>query len=73
MNSGKFLSGVIIGAAAGALAGILFASGKGSKLRKKVRRQSEDLKERLNCIVDEMVEKYELAADKAEKVKKAVL
>jgi gas vesicle protein len=71
MKAGKFLSSVLISAAAGAALGILFAPDKGSKTRKRIRRQSNDFKEKLNSIVDNAVEKYEDVLVKSEKVKKA--
>ena len=72
MRTGKFVSGLLMGVAIGALAGILFAPDKGSKTRKKLRRQSDDLKEKLNDMVDDMTEKYEQVMDKSKKVKNAI-
>ncbi|NLO02771.1 MAG: YtxH domain-containing protein, partial [Bacteroidales bacterium] len=42
MSSGKVFLGVLAGAAAGALAGILFAPAKGSKTRKRILKKGED-------------------------------
>jgi gas vesicle protein len=72
MRTGKFLNGLLMGVAVGALVGVLFAPDKGSKTRKKLRRQSDDLKEKLNSMVDDMTEKYEQAVDKSKKVKDAI-
>ena len=72
MSTGKFVSGILLGVAVGALAGILFAPDKGSKTRKKLRRQSDNLKEKLNGMVDDMTEKYEDVMEKSKKVKKAM-
>ncbi len=72
MRTGKFVSGLLMGVAVGAFVGILFAPDKGSKTRKKLRRQSDDLKEKLNNMVDDMTEKYEQVIDKSKKVKNAI-
>ena len=72
MRTGKFVSGILMGVAIGTLAGILFAPDKGSKTRKKLRRQSDGLKEKLNNMVDEMTEKYEQVMDKSKKVKNTI-
>ena len=72
MSTRKFLSAILLSAAAGATLGILFAPDKGSATRKKIRRQSDDFKEKLNTIFDNAVEKYEDVLEKSEKVKKAI-
>lgn len=63
MSSGKVLLGLVAGAAAGALAGILFAPHRGSVTRKKISRKSgfyaEGLKEKFNELVDSVTEKLE--------------
>ena len=63
MNSGKILLGVLAGAAAGALIGILFAPEKGSDTRKKIVRKGENyaegLKEKLNDLMDTVAEKFD--------------
>ena len=51
MNAGKILLGVIAGAAAGALLGVLFAPEKGSDTRMKISKKEEDL-------VDVLKEKF---------------
>ncbi len=43
MSSGKVFLGILAGAAAGALAGILFAPEKGSKTRKKIVKKGENM------------------------------
>ena len=72
MRTGKFVSGILMGVAIGTLAGILFAPDKGSKTRKKLRRQSDELKEKLSNMVDDMTEKYEQVMDKSKKVKNTI-
>ena len=72
MKAGNFLSAILLSAAAGAAVGILFAPDKGSKTRNRIRRRSDDLKEKLNSLVDDAVEKYEDVLERSEKVKKAI-
>lgn len=63
MSSGKVLLGLIAGATAGALLGILFAPEKGSIIRSKISNKSNDysdaLKEKFNEFVDNVSDKYE--------------
>lgn len=67
MSSGKVLLSVLAGAAAGALAGVLFAPHKGTVTRKKILRQSEafadDVKERVNELLDDLSDKFEQAKE----------
>jgi hypothetical protein len=44
MSKDKFITGLLLGAAAGAVAGILFAPDKGSETRKRIVKQVEDIK-----------------------------
>lgn len=69
MNSVKILLGVVAGAAAGAVAGILFAPEKGSKTRKKILRKGEDYSDALKEKFDEL---FEVITEKFEKVKEDV-
>jgi len=63
MGSGKVLLGLLVGVAAGAALGILFAPEKGSATRKKITKKSEDyanaLKEQLKEFLDNIAEKFE--------------
>lgn len=62
MNSGKAVLGVLVGIAAGAALGILFAPEKGSRTRKKIVRKREDiantLDEKINEKFDELVDVF---------------
>lgn len=67
MNSGKVLLSIFAGAAAGALAGVLFAPHKGKVTRKKIARQSEalsdEVKEKINELFDDLTAKFEQAKE----------
>jgi gas vesicle protein len=69
MKTAKVVLSILAGAAAGALAGILFAPAKGSKTRKKILRKGEDYYDSLKDKVDDL---FEEASNKFEKVKKDV-
>ena len=63
MGSGKLLTGVIIGAAAGAALGILFAPEKGEETRKKLAKKSGDIgdsvRNKFNELGEALQEKYD--------------
>lgn len=63
MSSSKLLSGILIGATAGAVLGILFAPEKGSETRKKIAERGGDLrdtvKNKFNELGEAISEKYE--------------
>lgn len=69
MDTGKVLLGVLAGIATGALLGVLFAPDKGSKTRKKIYREGEEITDDLKEKFDEIIESIE---DKFQKVKKDV-
>jgi gas vesicle protein len=56
MSSSKIITGVLIGAAAGAVLGILFAPEKGSDTREKLRRKGADLKDSLKSKINDLVD-----------------
>jgi len=87
MSSGKVVLGVLAGAAAGALLGVLFAPHKGTVTRKKISRTSgsyaNGVKEKLNEFFETITEKFEKVKEdvvefteeklaKAEEVKKNI-
>lgn len=67
MNLGKVLLSVLAGAAAGALAGVLFAPHKGKVTRKKIARQGEaltdDVKEKINELLDDLTDRFKQAKE----------
>jgi gas vesicle protein len=67
MNSGKFAAGFLIGAAAGAVIGVLFAPAKGSETRHTIAKKSTDLinefTDKLNTFKQDIAGKYNNAKD----------
>lgn len=80
MSSGKIVLGILVGAAAGALVGILFAPDKGSKTRRRILKKGDNLydssKEKIDELIDAVIEKFEQVMeeviDYAENVKDQV-
>lgn len=68
--SSKLLAGVLIGAAAGAVLGILFAPDKGSETRKKISEKSgemgDNVKNKFNELGEAISEKYEYIRGEAQ-------
>lgn len=69
MSSGKLLLGVLAGAAAGAVLGILFAPDKGSVTRSKISKKSREsidhLKDKFSDFIDNVADNFEEAKDEA--------
>lgn len=67
MNSGKIALGILAGALAGTVLGVLFAPAKGSDIRKKIYKKGEDegamLKEKFNEFLDGISEKFDKTKD----------
>ncbi len=57
---------LLIGFAVGALAGVLFAPGKGSKTRKSIARRGRELKDKFNDMVDSVSDKFESFEEQAD-------
>ena len=69
MSTGKIITGLVAGLAAGAILGILFAPDKGTETRRKIGQKGTDLKNsiksRFSTLVDDVVEEYENVKGKA--------
>jgi gas vesicle protein len=70
MSSSKIITGLLIGAAAGAVLGILFAPDKGADTRKKISKKSADLtgtlKSKFNDLIDGISDEIENAKNAAD-------
>lgn len=70
MSTGKLVSGIIIGAAAGAVLGLLFAPEKGCDTRKKIREGADDLvsnlKNKVGSLKQTVTDRFEEATESAE-------
>lgn len=68
-NKSKIMLALLLGAAAGAVLGVLFAPDSGEKTRRKVKRWAEDLEDELSSVYEEgketMEEMKKKAKDKA--------
>ena len=67
MNSGKVLLGILAGVATGALLGVLFAPGKGSRTRRRIKMKGENyaegLKEKYNDLLENISTQFEKVKD----------
>jgi gas vesicle protein len=63
MSSSKLLAGILLGAAAGAVLGVLFAPDKGTETRKKIAKKGSDfsdsVKSKFNELGEALQEKYD--------------
>ena len=73
MSSGKLITGILAGIAAGALLGILFAPDKGDETRKKISKKGNDLtdslKKRYDDFAEDISQKLHKGKEKAESMK----
>jgi gas vesicle protein len=69
MKSQKVIAGILIGAAAGAALGLLFAPYKGSKTRRKLAGAGADLKDAIKDKIDDLVETIENGKEKLASIK----
>ncbi len=67
MSTAKVVLGVVAGAAAGAILGVLFAPAKGAATRRliaqKTEKQAEDLKDKFNDFIDNISDKFKHAKE----------
>jgi gas vesicle protein len=70
MSTSKLVSGILVGAAAGAVLGLLFAPDKGCETRKKIRQGADDLvnnlKNKVGSLKQTMTDRYEEATSGGE-------
>jgi gas vesicle protein len=64
-ENGKILGALVLGAAAGAVLGLLFAPSKGSELREKIKDNADDLMDELSKKIKEGKETLSNLKDKA--------
>jgi gas vesicle protein len=68
-GKGNLIGGILLGAAVGAVLGVLFAPDKGSETRKKISAKGSDLtngmKEKFNTFFDSVKNEYEAVKEKA--------
>ena len=76
MNVGKFLTGLLSGAAVGAAIGLLYAPKKGAVTRRKLTETSDGYikgaKSKFNDFTDTLNDKAEAVKDKVESVKNKI-
>ena len=69
-STSNFLLGLLAGAAAGAIVGILFAPDKGSKTRENIKKKLLDLSDEYGLGIGELVEEMTPPVKKAEPVER---
>lgn len=70
MSTSKLVSGILVGAAAGAVLGLLFAPDKGCETRKKIRQGADDLvsnlKNKVGSLKQTVTDRFEEATESAD-------
>ena len=69
-SSGKIITGILAGAAVGAILGILFAPDKGSETRKKIAEKGTDLTDNIKTKASEYAD---IVSEKYDKVKEKIM
>ena len=70
MSVAKFFAGFVVGAAVGAVAGILLAPQSGEETRELIAEKSKDLKDKANEIMANLQEKGDELIEKVQKLVK---
>lgn len=65
-NSGKIIAALVIGAAVGAVLGVLFAPDKGAETRKKINEEGKKMSDAIKNKFNEMKEKMNAVKDDME-------
>ena len=72
MDTGKLVVGILAGVAVGALVGVLFAPDKGSETRRRIVEKGddsmEDMKDKLEDLLNSFAEKCECAKEDMQKI-----